>query len=395
MWARRWRRGASAVELQHGFASSLVAKRPRVLIAYSYPMHYRLGVFEALVLRHDLDVDLVAGDVADKMRGGVAQISPESLPSMRVVRTFNIMGFWWQPEMVRRALWGNYDAVVMDPSLKSLSVWLIAIGRRIVRRPVLFWGLGWTKPHNRWKEWLKTATFRICDQFLTYGQESMRRATENGFPADRLSVVGNSLADSVPARTLQPKSRNGRSIVLLVSVRLTQRKRIDLLLQAAAYLSVEYDVRVIIVGSGPEEGNLRGMAEELGVTAEFRGAVYEAEALALIYSQADITVLPGHAGLTVVQSLMHGTPVVTHDDPDRHAAEWEAISGPLLGGFFKEGDAKDLARVLGEKRELLREDAGAVFYACRSEYRSRWSPHVQAGAVAEEVLKAMVRGGNA
>jgi glycosyltransferase involved in cell wall biosynthesis len=61
---------------------------------------------------------------------------------------------------------------------------------------------------------------------------------------------------------------------------------------------------------------------------------------------AHVTVSPGKVGLTALQSLAYGTPVITHDDPEAQGPEWEAIMPGRTGDFFRRGDVADLARVI-------------------------------------------------
>jgi glycosyltransferase involved in cell wall biosynthesis len=63
---------------------------------------------------------------------------------------------------------------------------------------------------------------------------------------------------------------------------------------------------------------------------------------------ANATVVPGAVGLTAIQSLNYGTPVITHDDPNEQGPEWEAIRNGLNGRLFRKGDPVDLAEAIEE-----------------------------------------------
>ena len=47
-----------------------------------------------------------------------------------------------------------------------------------------------------------------------------------------------------------------------------------------------------------------------------------------------------------MHSLIYGTPVITHDDPDEQGPEWEAIKSGVNGQLFKKGDSSDLAKAI-------------------------------------------------
>jgi hypothetical protein len=53
--------------------------------------------------------------------------------------------------------------------------------------------------------------------------------------------------------------------------------------------------------------------------------------------------VPGAIGLTVMHSLIYGTPIITNDDPDEQGPEWEAIVPGINGQLFRKGDPIDLA----------------------------------------------------
>ena len=326
--------------------------RLKVLVAFSYSTHYRLGVLRALLADPDTDVDIAAGvTVLKHAPQPVAPIDPGDLPQLRLHRTYAVRSLRWHPGLLRQSLSRDYDVVVWDPSLHCLTMWVSSLALRARRDTTLaYWGLGWTASHGRLKERAKVAAFRLAHGFLTYGRRSAERAVEAGYPADRVFVVGNSTVDTPEAATvvaepLPPLSPLG----LVVSLRLTARKRVDLLLRAAAALDASgTPTRVHVIGDGPERAALQAQAAELRVDATFHGALYDSGQIADVYRQAHMTVIPGHAGFTVIQSLMHGRPVITHGTTERHAAEWEALRDGVTGSFFREGDVDDLVAHIRE-----------------------------------------------
>lgn len=361
---------------------------PRVLIAYSYSMHYRLGVFRALLEASEAEVTIAVGDtVAAHAAQLVQPIDPAELPEMQVHRTRAWRSLRWQPTLLRESLSPRYDVVIWDPSLHCLTMWASSVLLRARGRTLLYWGLGWTRSHGRVKEQAKVWGFRLAHAFLTYGHRSRQRAVAAGYPADRLYVVGNSIVDTPQAAVVaREEMLPAQPLVLGTSVRLSARKRVDLLIEAAAVLQRSGTaVRVRIVGDGPQRAGLEALAARCGVEVDFLGPLYEPDAIADFYRSIHLTVLPGHAGLTVLQSLMHGRPVVTHDDPDHHAAEWEALHEGHSGAFFVVGDLADLGRTIGEVAGWIERDAAAVASDCRADYLAFGDP----AAHAERILHAV------
>lgn len=362
---------------------------PRVLLASSYSAHYRLGVWRELASSSLVHLDIATARTAS---GGhesdVEPITAAELPQMTVHATYRLGTFRWQPGLLRQACSRRYDIVIWDPAYRSLAVWMSSVWLRARGVTLVYWGLGWTRRHGRVKEWAKVRVFRLAHGFLTYGRQSAQRAAEAGYPRNRLYVVGNSMIDSPPARGVaQAGLPEPTPLVLGTSLRLTARKRVDLLIRAVAALqSSSMPCRVVIVGDGPELAALQSLADQLGVDARFLGARYEPEQIADFYSQVHLTVLPGHAGLTVVQSLMHGRPVVTHDNPEGHAAEWEALREGRSGSLFGEGDLAGLVSTIREVSRWIERDAAGVAERCRADYLAYGDPAAHAERILHSIL---------
>jgi len=97
--------------------------------------------------------------------------------------------------------------------------------------------------------------------------------------------------------------------------RLDRAKRIDLLVRALAKTNRG---RVIIAGTGPEEQNLRALAQTLGVGSrvEFPGFVEDARVLELYANARAVFYTPVDEdyGFVAVEALMAARPVITTDD---------------------------------------------------------------------------------
>jgi glycosyltransferase involved in cell wall biosynthesis len=78
------------------------------------------------------------------------------------------------------------------------------------------------------------------------------------------------------------------------------------LLRACAEIK---NIRLVIVGDGPERESLVSLAEEIYPGAEFVGAKVGGE-LNAYFEEADLFVLPGTGGLAVQQAMSFGLPVI-------------------------------------------------------------------------------------
>jgi glycosyltransferase involved in cell wall biosynthesis len=370
----RRRRGADFVSPQ---------QRSRVLVVYPYLFHYRFGVFRALEQRSDLDVTFVS-DVAG--RQGIAATPPGLLKKHYRVRTIVLSRFTWQVGLLLCVAVRRYDVAVFHGDMWSLSTWAAAAIARIRRRRVLFWTIGWHRPDPYLLRRVRVLFYKLAHELLIYGNVGRSIGVAMGYPPARMHVIYNSHASSQQV-ALGPDGEGvtlPRDAVWTVGavIRLTAVKRLDLLLEAAADLSDRgVPIRVILAGEGPERERLEQLGRRRGVDVIFTGAIYSSPDLASFYEAVDVTVVPAAAGLTVIQSLSHGVPVVTDDDDYGQMPEAEAVVDGATGARYARGDVSQLALKIAQVIERAREDPAGTAARAREEVEARWTPEAQSAKI--------------
>jgi glycosyltransferase involved in cell wall biosynthesis len=201
--------------------------------------------------------------------------------------------------------------------------------------------LSWTSAHSRpqlhdgppW-DLLRRYDPRVA--YVTISQERQRDlAGMLGIPAEQIRVVYN----GVDPQALYGLSGDGLRIVaefgllesdlvLLMPVRVTQAKNIELACRVAAALK-QWDIRVRIVVTGPPDPHdpasldyyrsLIALRERLGVQDELRfvyeldgGLKIDLETVAELYHAADVAFIPSHRegfGMPVLEAGLLGLPV--------------------------------------------------------------------------------------
>lgn len=135
--------------------------------------------------------------------------------------------------------------------------------------------------------------------------------------------------------------------------RIERRKGLEVLIQAMTRFRDD-DVELVVAGSGPQEKEMRGLAERLLVRARFLGRVDD-RMKASLFKRADVYCAPGLGGesfgIVLVEAMAAGTPVVCSDLPGFRAVA--ATSAVLVSP----GDAGLLADGL---RRVLSDDSLAV-----------------------------------
>lgn len=160
-----------------------------------------------------------------------------------------------------------------------------------------------------------------ADRVVTVSEFTKKLVMEHyGIPESKIEVVHNGIEkNDYPAREqndfgIQKLKEAGYKIVLFVG-RLTLQKGPDYFLYAAKQiLAYHPKTMFVIAGSGDMEGKIMNMSAELGISGNilFVGFL-RGEALSRIYHSADVFVMPSVSepfGITPLESLLHGTPVV-------------------------------------------------------------------------------------
>jgi glycosyltransferase involved in cell wall biosynthesis len=250
----------------------------------------------------------------------------------------------------------NPDALIVEANPRYLSTPAAVRWMQKQNKPVLGWGLG-APPVSGFREQRRIAFLRQFDALIAYSQRGADEYASHGFPLDNLFVAHNSVS---PAPTwempIRPDTFREQPCVLFVG-RLQARKNVDLLLGACAEIQ---NVRLVIVGDGPERDTLQSLAKEICPSAEFIGAKHGAD-LKPHFAEADLFVLPGTGGLAVQEAMSYGLPVIvaqgdgTQDDLVRKGNGWQIPPNDFDALVSAMKDAlSDVARLREMGRESYR-----------------------------------------
>jgi glycosyltransferase involved in cell wall biosynthesis len=159
----------------------------------------------------------------------------------------------------------------------------------------------------------RRAVLPVVDLCLATTERARDALLLEGVPADRVEVAppGIDLARFAAAE------RGAGGYVLSAGRLVWEKGHQDVLRAFAMLRETRPDLRLLIVGDGPERGRLESYARELGVAAEFRATVPYDEMPAL-YAGAEALVLASlptkgweeQFGMVLIEAMACGTPVV-------------------------------------------------------------------------------------
>ncbi len=330
----------------------------RAAIVYHCFPHYRAAVLRELLESKEHDYVLVGDDRSVEPSIKKWEIEDRSrfilAPCHRFFSLLHV-----QRGLVRLALRKDFKAIVFIGNPYFIATWFSAAVARLTGKRVLFWTHGWTRAESGLKAALRNCFYKLAHGLLLYGHSAKATGLAKGFAPGRLHVIYNSLdyeAQKQARNRVDPASfsqlreqlfNDATTPMIVCSTRLTSACRFDLLIEAVARLRAEsHPVNLLLVGDGPERAALEAQAQRLDVPVKFFGACYDEGMLARLTMAAHVTVSPGKVGLTAIQSLAFGTPVITHDDFGAQGPEWEAIQPGATGDFFRHNDVSGLAQVV-------------------------------------------------
>jgi glycosyltransferase involved in cell wall biosynthesis len=223
----------------------------------------------------------------------------------------------------------------------------------------------WEAGH--WGRWFRHYPRRLLDlakqpqvHFVAVSRAIRDRAVEFGIPAEKVTVqyIGIDVRRFAPGGL--PIAQRERRVLFVG--RLVEKKGCEYLIRAFSEVQTRIPDAVLVIGG---EGDLRlplqRLADKLGVRAQFRGVLTQAEVRrelehARAFCLPSVTAHNGDAegcGLVQLEAQASGVPIVT----SATGGAGEGVAEGITGFTFHERDIGTLARRL---TELLTDDACAL-----------------------------------
>lgn len=185
-------------------------------------------------------------------------------------------------------------------------------------------------------DWLVGATDDICNHI-----------TQNGWRSDKLSCIPNFVnlpksEDKQISSNLKDELGLNGKVILYTPARLHDVKGLDTGIEALKLLPDHFCY--LIVGSGPEEYNLKKLADNLGVQDRVIFAGWQNDITPFCYI-SDIFLVPSRHepfGSVLLEAWSHKKPLVTSDSQGALAITQDQISSLI----FRKNDSTSLAEII-------------------------------------------------
>jgi len=372
--------------------NSEVDIRPVVVLQYLTLIHYRESVFNRIASDPRIDFTICCGKKSpyQKMRN----FEPQPPLKIKWVKNFVVnitqMHFIvWQWGAIINLVRTRPNVLILlgaDPHiLSSFPLFFIA---KILRVKVCWWSHATLAGQGFLGRWLRLFFYKHADGILAYDEVGRLRLEKAGVEPSTMTTIWNCLndADYKLSANERQVTENDCTIRVLYIGRLYRDKKMRLLIEAAAILKDRGVTFVVdIVGDGPEltATKEKSIALDLNDVIRFHGAKYDDE-LTQFLSKADIGVIPSWAGLSAIQYMASGIPVITEENRGiNHPPEVSAIIEDETGAFFDFESAESLANTI----EATYPKVKNLSNSCLKLVREQFTPEAVKEAIILGVLK--------
>ncbi len=372
--------------------NSEVDIRPVVVLQYLTLIHYRESVFNRIASDPRIDFTICCGKKSpyQKMRN----FEPQPPLKIKWVKNFVVnitqMHFIvWQWGAIINLVRTRPNVLILlgaDPHiLSSFPLFFIA---KILRVKVCWWSHATLAGQGFLGRWLRLFFYKHADGILAYDEVGRSRLEKAGVEPSTMTTIWNCLNDADYKLSANDRqvTENDCTIRVLYIGRLYRDKKMRLLIEAAAILKDRGVTFVVdIVGDGPEltATKEKSIALDLNDVIRFHGAKYDDD-LTQFLSKADIGVIPSWAGLSAIQYMASGIPVITEENQGiNHPPEVSAIIEDETGAFFDFESAESLANTI----EATYPKVKSLSNSCLKLVREQFTPEAVKEAIILGVLK--------
>jgi len=296
-------------------------------------------------------------------------------------------GFIWHWELPVHLNWGviralrKYQAdIIITSGYDSLAYWQAFFYAKLFRKPFILCNestLLSTTYTRGVIGFLKRFIIRQADAYVAFGKKSREYLEAFGAKKDKIFTG----IDTVDMEFFRHQMREFRrmstfnserghfpKLLLLYVGQLIERKGIDQLLRALGRLD-DPDVGLLVVGSGPQEKELREFCQSHALKNVYFEGFHQPNDLPRYYALADVFVLPSFKevwGLVVNEALASGLYVLCSN---RAGAAYDLIKEGWNGALFDPCNVEELAMLIQQTKtridELRARREAISKHACR------------------------------
>lgn len=324
--------------------------------------HYRKAFFEELKRRCCV-CDLYVYNTFGSSRSNGFSLETTDV---RHIRTISFKGIvLYNPFALLNR---KYDTLVLMWHFAHLTTWLLLLTKFLHRKRIILWGQGISVKRylreERHPDWKLRLMLRLADGAWTYMPKEERQ-WKGVFPGKPIVALCNTITgiekmvDFVPQKSkaeLKSKYQIKEPKILIYCARFTNPyRRTDLLLRAIETLD-KHKYGFVIIGDGPLKPDFNNYSN----VYDF-GAIYDTAEKQDLFALADFYYQPGWVGLSIVEALAYGKPVLTfqRSEETKQCVEYSYIHNGENGLIFDDFDemTAKLPSITDEMKQRMSREA--------------------------------------
>jgi glycosyltransferase involved in cell wall biosynthesis len=219
---------------------------------------------------------------------------------------------------------------------------------------IVWWGHGFAKNRNRFKDFLTRFNMRLVDVRLLYTDKEVDNYRKLGFPANKLFSTNNALdvepihqaiVSWTPERLAEFSERHriaGKHVLLFCGRRICTVD-LPLVFSALKRMNSINDKYILAIIGPDESGKALGESARclgLGDCVRWLGPIFDQSDLAPWFLSAKCFVFPGSIGLSLIHAFAYGLPVILPDCI--HNPEISVFRNGENGFYYSDGNEDDL-----------------------------------------------------
>jgi len=301
----------------------------KVVVIQDFLPEYRIPFFEGL--KRQLKLDNISLDLYHSKTKSSKLIN-SNLSWATPVNTVKIFGFkhFLLPKKVF-----TYDLIIIPQEVKYTHTFILLLASFFNPKiRVCFWGHGKNLQAKSRKEKLIDKTKKIISKnafwWFAYNDFSAKIVADFGYPKQRITSIQNTIekpqqkAHSCHHESYANKLKQKSNNILIFSGGFYAEKRIDFLILSSKEVRKKVrDLELVLIGSGELFDSLKNEHKN-EEWIHFTGKLTPSTAT-YYWDISKLALMPGLVGLVVIDSFIHGTPLVTTNYP-YHSPEFSYIT---------------------------------------------------------------------
>ncbi len=355
--------------------------RLRIAVVQGMCRPYRAHFFEELAKTEGMDFVFLLGKAPNYMTHA-AFVKPEDiaifkfhyefLPSISYQGKIPTEPFHWKrslkfyPTLLFRILRERYDVIITESGLYMDLVPLL-LGCKATKTPLIIWNGGNLRDNapksadpliNKIVYMMVSFVHRRCDAAIAYGKGSREFLTFLGVNPNKIFIatntVDNFFFDEIPRNNSDKVEMlrkqlgfENKNVVLYVGS-LELRKRLELLITAFERIKAKLpNTALLLLGDGPDMNRLVELCNKKGLTdsVKFVGKV-DYYTVPYYYALSDVFVLPSQGGITVMEAMASGKPVIVSEECNALYSVPGVVRSGENGFIVKKGDSRAIEKHL-------------------------------------------------